>query len=253
MSGKLWNRNTALDGKEAVSRRRTVGLLVALTTLAVMLVIGVVIAGSRGGNVASNGAEQCTRGNVALTFDDGPDVHTTEILAVLHRYHSQATFFVIGSKASARSDLVRAEVAEGHLVENHSWSHPHLNNLAPAQIRDELVRAQDAIIAAGAPSPALFRPPYGKTGPVIEEQVRAMGLRTVQYTVDTNDWRGVPVADIVNVVLNFSSNGSVILMHDGLRESRNTVQALPSVISGLRARGFCTTLPTTFIPPADGQ
>ncbi|SCE85696.1 Polysaccharide deacetylase [Micromonospora purpureochromogenes] len=185
-------------------------------------------------------ANPCLRGRVMLTFDDGPDAHTRGVLEVLRAYDARATFFVLGVKVRAHPELVAAEVADGHQVENHSWDHPHLADLSAAEVRTQLADTQAAVVAAGAPAPTLVRPPFGNSGPVVHAQAEALRLREVRWSIDTNDWRGRAPADIRDAVLAGVRPGSVILLHDGSRESGNTVRALPGIIEGLRERGFCT-------------
>ncbi|WP_433181453.1 polysaccharide deacetylase family protein [Actinoallomurus sp. CA-150999] len=187
---------------------------------------------------------RCTRGRVALTFDDGPDIYTPQVLKVLRAYRVRATFFVMGQKAAARPDLIRAEVADGNLVENHSWNHPHLADLDQAQIDWQLAATQQAITAAGAPAPTLIRPPFGNTSATVDGEAKLLGLRVIRWSIDTDDWRGREPGDIAASVLDQAVPGSVVLMHDGVRQSAATVQALPTVIRGLRERGFCTALAT---------
>ncbi|MCO5972012.1 polysaccharide deacetylase family protein [Actinoallomurus soli] len=187
---------------------------------------------------------RCTRGRVALTFDDGPDIYTPQILKVLRAYGVRATFFAMGQKAAARPALIRAEVADGHLVENHSWNHPHMADLDQAQIDWQLNATQRAITAAGAPAPTLFRPPFGNTNTTVDGEAKLAGMRVIRWSIDTDDWRGREPGDIAASVLDQVVPGSVVLMHDGVRQSAATVQALPTVIRGLRARGFCTALAT---------
>lgn len=186
----------------------------------------------------------CTRGRVALTFDDGPDIYTPQILSVLRAYKVRATFFVMGKKAAARPDLVRAEVADGHLVENHSWDHPHMADLDPNQIQWQMSATQHAITAAGAPAPTLFRPPFGNSSAQVDTTAKALGMRVIRWSIDTNDWRGRAANDVAASVLDEVVPGAVVLMHDGVRQSAATVQALPTIIRGLRARGFCTAFAT---------
>ncbi|WP_131742694.1 polysaccharide deacetylase family protein [Actinomadura roseirufa] len=186
-------------------------------------------------------ANPCRAGRVALTFDDGPDVYTPQILTVLRAYKARATFYMMGKKVAARPDLVRAVIADGHAVENHSWDHPHMADLEPAAIRRQLADTSAAIAAAGAPRPTLFRPPFGNTGPAVNAEARALGMRVVRWSVDTNDWRGRAPADITATVLGKAAPGAVVLMHDGVAASASTIRALPGIIDGLRARGFCTS------------
>jgi peptidoglycan/xylan/chitin deacetylase (PgdA/CDA1 family) len=191
-----------------------------------------------------NTTNECTRGRVALTFDDGPDLYTPQVLQVLGAFKVKATFYVMGRKVAAHPELVRAEVADGHLVENHSWSHPHMADLTAAEIDQQLTSTQRAIIAAGAPPPTLFRPPFGNTNGLVDIAAHRMGLRVVRWSIDTNDWRGRASNDIAASVLDQVVPGAVVLMHDGVTNSAATVQALPVIIRGLRARGFCTALGT---------
>ena len=191
-----------------------------------------------------NTTNKCVRGRVALTFDDGPDIYTPQILEVLRAYEVKATFFVMGKKAAARPGLVRAELAAGHLVENHTWDHPHMADLTPKQIYKELAGTQRAVMAAGAPRPTLFRPPFGNTSTVVDGTAHALGLRVIRWSIDTNDWRGRAAGDIAAAVLDEVVPGAVVLMHDGVHQSAATVEALPVIIRGLRARGFCTALAT---------
>ncbi|MFV2174701.1 polysaccharide deacetylase family protein [Actinomadura sp. LOL_016] len=188
-------------------------------------------------------ANRCERGRVELTFDDGPDAYTPQILEVLRAHDVRAVFYVTGEKAAARPGLVRAIAARGHRVENHSWNHPHLTDLAPAQVREQLANTSAAIEDAGAPRPTLFRPPFGGSDAVVEAHARALGMRVVRWTIDTHDWRGRLPEEIAATVLTRAEPGAVVLMHDGVARSAATVQALPTIIRGLRARGFCTALP----------
>lgn len=193
---------------------------------------------------SANTSNVCRRGRVALTFDDGPDIYTPQVLQILKAYKVRATFYVMGRKVAAHPELVRAEIADGHLVENHSWDHPHMADLNRNQIYKELADTTAAITAAGAPKPTLFRPPFGNTNGLVDEQARALGLRVVRWSIDTNDWRGRAPGDIAATVLGQVVPGAVVLMHDGVSNSAATIQALPSIINGLRARGFCTALGT---------
>jgi peptidoglycan/xylan/chitin deacetylase (PgdA/CDA1 family) len=184
----------------------------------------------------------CPSGTVALTFDDGPDAHTAAIVDVLRAQQAKATFFVIGEKAAARRDLIAGELAAGARVENHSYTHPHLPTLPLGEVRQQLTRTSQAIVAAGGPRPTLFRPPYGESNPAIQRLAASLGLRQVTWTVplDTHDWQGRSADEIRQTVLGNLRPGGVTLMHDGLPTATNLARALPAIIAGLRARGYCT-------------
>ncbi|OLT32010.1 hypothetical protein BJF79_36540 [Actinomadura sp. CNU-125] len=162
---------------------------------------------------------------------------------MLRAHDVRAVFYVTGEKAAARPDLVRAIAADGHRVENHSWNHPYLTDLSAAQVREQLANTSAAVADAGAPLPTLFRPPFGATDATVEAQARALGMRVVRWTIDTHDWRGRRPDEIAATVLTRAEPGAVVLMHDGVARSAATVRALPTIIRGLRNRGFCTALP----------
>ncbi|GAA2524515.1 polysaccharide deacetylase family protein [Pilimelia columellifera] len=183
---------------------------------------------------------RCVRGKIALTFDDGPGPYTPAVLAVLRAYRARATFFVLGNKVSPGQDTLRMMVADGHVVGNHSWDHPHLADLTAAEIRSQLAETQSAITSVGVPAPALLRPPFGSSGPVVGSVARSLGLRVSDWTYDSEDWRGRQPQDIAAAVVQHARPGMVILLHDGAADATNTVRALPGIIEGLRARGFCT-------------
>jgi peptidoglycan-N-acetylglucosamine deacetylase len=185
----------------------------------------------------------CSSGSIALTFDDGPDIYTPDVLDLLAQHGVKASFFVIGKKASKRPELIRRMIAEGHRVENHSWSHPHLPQLTPTQVTTELSSATAAIMAAGAPPPVFVRAPFGEVNPAIQQIVSDQHLKVIRWTIDTNDWRGASPHDIARAVLDRPAPDAVVLMHDGLRETPNTLQALPEIITGLRAAGYCLGFP----------
>jgi peptidoglycan-N-acetylglucosamine deacetylase len=185
-------------------------------------------------------ANPCTAGKVALTFDDGPDVYTEPILELLRAYGVRATFFVLGSKASQRPRTIRTAVGDGHLVENHSWDHPHLADLTPAEIDAQISRTQQALSTAGAPAPTMLRAPFNNLDDQVREAAKRHGLKLAQWGIDTNDWRGRQAEDIVRTVVSQIRPGAVVLLHDGIQDPSNTVKALPAIIEGIRSRGYCT-------------
>jgi peptidoglycan/xylan/chitin deacetylase (PgdA/CDA1 family)/sulfur carrier protein ThiS len=187
--------------------------------------------------------EQSTSGPVvALTFDDGPSpVYTPRILAVLERLHVPATFFAIGYLAAAYPDIIRAELAAGMDVGNHTYNHPEVPpfNQLPARLRnDELELSRDDLQAAGA-SPALFRPPAGSNSPAVVASAERLSERVVLWSIDPGDWKpGMTSAAIARAVLGAVRPGSIVLLHDGGGNRRATVAALPAIVNGLRRRGL---------------
>ncbi len=177
---------------------------------------------------------------VALTFDDGPNPpYTSQILATLQNYHVHATFFTVGWQIEAYPALEQQEANEGHLVENHSWSHANFNTLTAESMNWQLTTTNDAVHKTTHNWPKMFRPPYGAYNSTLLNIAAGLNLTTVTWDVDPQDWTRPGTDVIVSRVLNQTKNGSIILMHDGGGDRSQTVAALPTIIEQLRQRGFC--------------
>lgn len=175
---------------------------------------------------------------IALTFDDGPSpVWTPKVLDVLAKHGAKASFFVLGEWAARWPDLVRREVAEGHEVCLHSYSHARFTRLAPARVALDLARNLRAISGIVAGPVRWFRPPYGAVNDRIRAQVSALGYRTVLWDVDTRDWQRPPAEVIAARILSGARDGAIILMHDGGVDRSRTVAALSIALPKLKARG----------------
>ncbi len=179
---------------------------------------------------------------VALTFDDGPSpLYTPQVLDVLERYHTPATFFVVGYHALQYPDLVRAEVRAGMTVGDHSFDHPNyppFAALTAARIDTEIAQGRNALRGL-APPPRLFRPPGGSFSLYVEATAHRLGLRVTLWSVDPTDWAaGVSSGQIVARVLGAVRPGSIVIMHDGGGNRAATVAALPAIIAGIRAKGL---------------
>jgi peptidoglycan-N-acetylglucosamine deacetylase len=188
---------------------------------------------------------------LALTFDDGPDPEwTPQILDVLNQVNAPATFFVIGLNAEQYPDLIRREVAEGHELGNHTFTHPNIANISNAQFSLELSATRVLMESLVGRRTYLFRPPYAEDAePVTPDEVRPLeavsdrGYLTVGMQIDPDDWRQPGVEQIVNAVIEKagdpnSPNGNIILLHDSGGNRSETVAALPLLVSELRKRGF---------------
>jgi peptidoglycan/xylan/chitin deacetylase (PgdA/CDA1 family) len=128
-------------------------------------------------------------GELALTFDDGPNPKwTPRLLDVLAAHDVKATFFMLGSRAQAEPVLVRRVAAEGHLIGNHSWSHPNLALTAAKKVREELVRTSGTLELITGAEIKYFRPPFGARRPAVFRIARELGLRVVTWNAMTSDW-----------------------------------------------------------------
>ncbi|MCH5675237.1 polysaccharide deacetylase family protein [Streptomyces sp. CME 23] len=184
-------------------------------------------------------------GYVGLTFDDGPSGNTPNLLNALRQSGLRATMFNEGRYAAAYPAQVRAEVSAGMWVGNHSYTHPHLTQLAQSQIDSEISRTQQAVASAGGGTPKLFRPPYGETNATVRTVEAKYGLREIIWDVDSQDWNGASTDAIVQAAGRLT-NGRIILMHDW---PANTVAAVPRIAQGLAARGLCAGM----ISPQTGR
>ena len=187
-------------------------------------------------------AVACARGQVALTFDDGPDpVLTPRFVTFLRDRGVPATFFVIGENVRAHPGPTRRASALGFTIGNHTYHHENLIRLGDDGIRSTLRRTRRAIVAAGARASALMRPPGGSINQRVREVVGAMGLVPVLWTADPRDWDGRSASAIVSSTLSQLRPGrkNVVLLHDGVRNSRQTLLALPGIVRGARSRGYC--------------
>lgn len=174
---------------------------------------------------------------VALTFDDGPNPHTTpQVLDILRRYRAKATFFVVGENAARYKHIVSRAASEGHEIGSHTWDHASLVKLSRANIVSQMDRTAAAIREAIGHAPTVMRPPYGATNPaIIEMLAERYGTPSILWSVDTQDWKHPGVSVVVHRAVDRAKNGSIILLHD---IHASTLDAVEGVVRGLQARGF---------------
>ncbi|OLB64555.1 MAG: hypothetical protein AUI10_10510 [Actinobacteria bacterium 13_2_20CM_2_72_6] len=184
---------------------------------------------------------------VALTFDDGPSGYTNEVLDLLAQHHVKATFCMIGRQVAGYPDVVKRIVAEGHTLCNHTWSHDlNLRFKSPDQIRADLQRTSDAIHAIVPDAPIkYFREPGGNWGANTVSIATSLGMASIHWSVDPQDWRVPPAQAIINNVCSHTGPGGIVLMHDGGGERHNTVVALRTILPNLAGRFTLIALPTS--------
>jgi cellulose synthase/poly-beta-1,6-N-acetylglucosamine synthase-like glycosyltransferase/peptidoglycan/xylan/chitin deacetylase (PgdA/CDA1 family)/spore germination protein YaaH len=185
---------------------------------------------------------------VALTFDDGPDPDfTPDILDILRQAKAPATFFIIGVNGEEYPDLLRREVAEGHELGNHTFTHPNVAVTRPVQFRLELSATQRLFESVVGRQSHLFRPPYAEDAePETPDEVKPLEIAsehryvTVGMRVDPGDWQRPGVTAIVQRTIDQLERhqGNIVLLHDGGGDRSETVEALPILIAKLRQRGY---------------
>ena len=187
---------------------------------------------------------------VSITFDDGPNPRTTpRVLDVLRREGVHATFFVLGRHAERWPELVRRAALDGHQLGNHGYFHRKLHRRSPAYVRDDLTRGTEQIVRASGVRPRHFRAPHGFRSPWVTPIAASLGQRTVGWSLGVWD-SARPGADVIaNRAIEGMHAGSILLLHDGDGydpdgDRLQTAEALPTILAGLRRRGFrFTTLP----------
>jgi peptidoglycan/xylan/chitin deacetylase (PgdA/CDA1 family) len=174
---------------------------------------------------------------VALSFDDGPtEEGVAAALAALRAGGARATFFLIGEQVGERPHLVRRIVAEGHEIGNHSLTHKVMIGRSSGFYDAEIAETHRRLIAAGAPAPRLFRPPYGKKLWGLPAAVRRHGYEMVM--IDVEEPKVEDPRAYADRLVREAKPGSILLIHLMYRANRTAREAVPLVIEGLRARGF---------------
>jgi peptidoglycan-N-acetylglucosamine deacetylase len=203
----------------------------------------------------------CSGGHVTFTFDDGPRENTERVLDALDGFGINAVFFWNGQRIKGREHTVTRALAEGHVIGNHSWDHANMTTgelpdgtketWSPAWVHSELERTNEALIAAGAPRPTLYRPPYGAINKQVDEVAQEHGLRLVMpwgyheeedNIVDTQDYEGATTQEIVDATVRRMRADSIITMHDGQGQATlNSVDALQPIVDAMNERRLCAT------------
>jgi peptidoglycan/xylan/chitin deacetylase (PgdA/CDA1 family) len=171
------------------------------------------------------------RKRVALTFDDGPSSYTSQVVKILDRYNAKGTFFMLGGQVGGRAALLRRMVRRGHEIGNHSSGH----SLFPSS--SDLRAASHSIKRASGFTPCTFRPTYGGLSGLVVQSAWQLGMSSILWDIDTNDWSLPGSGSIVSRALG-AGRGSIVLMHDGGGYRGQTVAALPQIVKTLRKRGY---------------
>ncbi|TVR13393.1 MAG: polysaccharide deacetylase family protein [Phormidium sp. GEM2.Bin31] len=173
---------------------------------------------------------------IALTFDDGPSPYTAQILDILRDHDILASFFVLGRVLSTYPELLQRIVAEGHILGNHTWSHPYVVK-SDALAYQEIEQTAELIYQYTRVRTQLFRPPGGYLNNALTPYAAAQNYAITMWSVDSSDYF-LPRDGIIERVLNGIHPGAIVLFHDGGGPRHHTVAALPVIIKELRERGY---------------
>ncbi|NLK20702.1 MAG: polysaccharide deacetylase family protein [Epulopiscium sp.] len=190
--------------------------------------------------IITNGSK--TQKKIALTFDDGPDNnYTLQILNVLRKHNTKATFFLLGVKTKEYPSVAKLIVDEGHVIGNHTYNHPNLYKKDLQTFRNEVEMTQELIFKTTGIRPNLFRAPYGNINENQLSELKSMGLTAVGWSVDSLDWKSLPSKAIETNVMPNIDSGSIILMHCAGHHTQNltgTANALDKMIPTLKDKGY---------------
>lgn len=176
---------------------------------------------------------------VAITFDSawGAD-KTLKIIETLKEYNVGATFFLVGFWVEKYPEMVTAIQEANIEIGTHSNTHPDFVKLSKEQMVKELTTSNKLISDITNFTPTLFRAPYGSYNNTVLNVATELNLKTIQWDVDTLDWKGLSGVEICNRVLNNVNNGSIILCHNN---SDHILDALPLILDRLKMKGYTVT------------
>jgi peptidoglycan/xylan/chitin deacetylase (PgdA/CDA1 family) len=183
------------------------------------------------------------RGEVALTFDDGPDpVVTPQVLDLLDRYSAKASFFCVGEKVNAHPHIVGEIIRRGHSVENHSARHSKVFAcLGVGALRREIEAAQICIDKACARRPLFFRAPMGLRNPFLDSVIAHLGLHYVSWTRRGFDTVSRSPAAVLGRLSRNLAAGDILLLHDTARSADASpliLQVLPNILERIHSAGL---------------
>lgn len=188
---------------------------------------------------------QTDQKQISLTFDAAwNDTDLADILQILKEKEVRATFFMTGDWIENYPDAVKQIAAAGHDLGNHGDNHAHMNALSQAQCEAEIQGAHQKVKDLTGVDMNLFRPPYGEYNNTVLAAADSCQYYTIQWDVDSLDWKDYGVSDIISRVSNHKhlGNGSIILLHNG---AKYTKDALAELIDQLKDKGY------TFVPVSE--
>ncbi|MBR5272105.1 MAG: polysaccharide deacetylase family protein [Clostridia bacterium] len=217
--------------------------ITAILCVAVAVIFAVCIAARTVSTSASAPARKIpiysvgtTEKKVCLTFDAAwGNEDTQQLIDILAQYNIKATFFIVGEWVDKYPESVKALSDAGHSIQNHSDTHPHLPQLSREKVIEELENCNDKIEAITGVRPDLIRVPYGDYNNAVVESAESIGMYTIQWDVDSLDWKDLSAQDIHGKVVNKVKEGSIVLFHNA---ALHTPEALPSIIESLIEKGY---------------
>ena len=244
-------RKEGQSGEEYAKQRMLLGLKYGVYALAAFAVLrGVLVTVKANVSVSNsvNGKElpiycvETDEPKIALSFDAAwGNEDTQKILEILKKHDVRVTFFMTGGWVESYPDDVKAILAAGHDLGNHSENHKNMSQLSDAEKKEELMSVHQKVQELTGYEMFLFRPPYGDYDNAVVNVAKDCGYFTIQWDVDSLDWKDYGVDSIIKTVTEHKhlGNGSIILCHNG---AKYTAEALDTLITTLKEKGY------TFVP-----
>ena len=240
-------RQEGQSGEEYAKQRLMIGLKYGVFVLAAFAVFrGVLVTVSSSVTVSNsvNGKElpiycvECEEPKIALTFDAAwGNEDTSQILEILKKHDVKVTFFMTGGWVEKYPDDVKAILAAGHDLGNHSENHKNMSQLSDEKKKEELLKVHEKVRTLTGYEMFLFRPPYGDYDNAVIKTAKECGYYTIQWDVDSLDWKDYGTDSIIKTVCEHKhlGNGTIILCHNG---AKYTAQALDTLITTLKEKGY---------------
>lgn len=173
---------------------------------------------------------------VAMSFDAAwGNEDTGQLIDIMNKYNVKTTFFVVGGWVDKFPESVKQLSDAGHEIMNHSDTHPHMTQLSADKMKEEVQNCDEKIEKITGAKPTLFRAPYGDYNNAVVGAMRDTGHFTIQWDVDSLDWKDLSAAEITDRVLKKVKPGSIILFHNA---AKHTPEALPAIIESLQKDGY---------------
>lgn len=179
---------------------------------------------------------ETTEKKIAITFDAAWSAEDTDLLIdILHKHNAKATFFVVGDWVDKNPEAVKNLFDKGHEIGNHSDTHPSYSKLSREEIRQDMIACNNKIEAITKQKNKLCRAPSGDYDNKSIEVCESLGMKMIQWDVDSLDWKLLSVEEMYERVISKTTNGSILLFHNGVK---NTPEALDKILTKLKTDGY---------------
>jgi peptidoglycan-N-acetylglucosamine deacetylase len=177
---------------------------------------------------------------VALTFDDGPAMHTDEILTILKAEHVKATFFLTGNEIKKSPDDAKKIAEEGHEIGNHTYSHQRMVFKSPTFIKEEIEKTDELIRQTGYKGDIHFRPPFGKKLFQLPYYLNKHNRKSILWNIEPETYPKIAANSnkITDHVIGKIEPGSIILLHVMYESRRESLNSVKEIISSLKEQGY---------------